>query len=72
CSADRLTADAVLAMMAGLENGSSHPLAVGILAAAKEHQLTPKVSQDVHQITGVGLSGTIDGQTYQIVVAPTG
>ncbi|MCJ2385141.1 heavy metal translocating P-type ATPase [Lactiplantibacillus plantarum] len=68
-SADRLTADAVLAMMAGLENGSSHPLAVGILAAAKEHQLTPKVSQDVHQITGVGLSGTIDGQTYQIVSA---
>lgn len=66
---NQFTAEDVLAMMAGLENGSSHPLAVGILAAAKEHQLTPKSSKDVHQITGVGLSGTIDGQTYEIVSA---
>ncbi len=66
---DELTDDAVLAMMAGLENGSSHPLAVGILAAAKEQQVTPKSATDVHQITGVGLSGTIDGHTYQIVSA---
>jgi len=65
----QFTADEVLAMMAGLENGSSHPLAVGILAAAKEHQIVATKVTDVHQITGVGLSGTIDGKEYRIVSA---
>ena len=63
----QFTADEVLGMMAGLENGSSHPLAVGILAAAKEHQIVATTVTDVHQITGVGLSGTINGQEYRIV-----
>ncbi|WP_048000901.1 heavy metal translocating P-type ATPase [Lactiplantibacillus herbarum] len=65
----QFTADEVLAMMSGLENGSSHPLAVGILAAAKEHQIAATKVTDVHQITGVGLSGTIDGKEYRIVSA---
>ena len=62
-------ADEVLQIMAGLETGSSHPLAVGILTAAKDQQLTPATAEDVHQITGVGLSGTVNGRTYQVVSA---
>ncbi len=64
-----LSAADVLGIMAGLETGSSHPLAVGILAAAKEHGVSPKTASDVHQITGVGLSGTVAGNAYQIVSA---
>jgi len=55
--------------MASLENGSSHPLAVGILNAAKAQKLTIPEATDGHQITGVGLSGTVTGQTYEIVSA---
>ncbi|AVK62507.1 heavy metal translocating P-type ATPase [Lactobacillus sp. CBA3605] len=66
---ESLKADDVLAIMAGLENGSSHPLAVGILKAAKAQQLTPATASDVHQITGVGLSGTVAEKTVQIVSA---
>ncbi|ETY73021.1 ATPase [Lactiplantibacillus fabifermentans T30PCM01] len=62
-------ADDVLQIMAGLETGSSHPLAVGILTAAKDQKLTPAPAEDVHQITGVGLSGTVNGRTYQVVSA---
>lgn len=68
-TSDQLTADQVLTIMAGLESGSSHPLAVGILAAAKAHGLTPAQASDVHQLTGVGLGGQVDGQDYQIVSA---
>jgi len=63
------SAEQVLSVMASLENGSSHPLAVGILKAAKAQHLTPASATDSQQITGVGLSGTVDGQTYQVVSA---
>ncbi|WP_407659097.1 heavy metal translocating P-type ATPase [Lactiplantibacillus brownii] len=65
----QVKADDVLKIMASLENGSSHPLAVGILKAAKAKKLTAAEVTDSHQITGVGLSGTVAGQTYQIVSA---
>ncbi|CAJ1230269.1 Copper-exporting P-type ATPase B [Lactiplantibacillus xiangfangensis] len=64
-----LKADDVLKIMASLETGSSHPLAVGILTAAKAHKLALVNADDVHQITGVGLSGQVAGRTYQIVSA---
>ncbi|MFD1421427.1 heavy metal translocating P-type ATPase [Lactiplantibacillus songbeiensis] len=63
------TADQVLSIMASLETGSSHPLAVGILKAAKAQKLTPAEATDSEQLTGVGLSGTVAGQTYQVVSA---
>lgn len=64
-----LTDDAVLGLMASLENGSSHPLAVGILTAAKDRQLELQAVENGHQITGVGLSGDIAGHNYQLVSA---
>lgn len=57
----------VLQLMASLESGSSHPLAVGILEQAQQAQLDLLPVSDSQQQTGVGLTGTIDGQSYQIV-----
>ncbi|WP_164512675.1 heavy metal translocating P-type ATPase [Loigolactobacillus iwatensis] len=57
----------ILALFAALENGSSHPLAVGILNAAKQKKLSLPQASDVKQLTGVGLQGVIDKTTYQIV-----
>lgn len=66
-SLDSSTSDAeLLQLFASLEGSSSHPLAVGILAAAKEQGLTIANSSDVEQQTGVGLTGTINGQQYAI------
>ncbi|ANK60374.1 heavy metal translocating P-type ATPase [Loigolactobacillus backii] len=57
----------ILALFAALENGSSHPLAVGILNAAKQKKLSLQQASDVKQLTGVGLQGVIDKTTYRIV-----
>ncbi|QLE64997.1 Lead cadmium zinc and mercury transporting ATPase [Furfurilactobacillus rossiae] len=66
---DGVSDDAVLAQLAGLENGSSHPLAVGILNAAKHRQITAVKVSDIAQITGVGVQGRADGHKMDIVSA---
>ena len=64
-----LTDHQALALMASLEQHSSHPIATGVLNAAKAAQLTLEEAADVETIKGVGLSGSIANQTYQIVTA---
>ncbi|WP_416353976.1 heavy metal translocating P-type ATPase [Agrilactobacillus fermenti] len=64
---NQLTKSQALQIFASLEAGSSHPLAVGIVNAAKADQVTFTKAQNVQQLTGVGLSGDVSGQTYQIV-----
>lgn len=64
---DKVTNNEVLQIMASLENGSNHPLAIGILNEAKKAKLALIKATDVKQITGMGLSGTIDDKKYVIV-----
>ncbi|MBU3851279.1 MAG: cadmium-translocating P-type ATPase [Candidatus Paralactobacillus gallistercoris] len=61
------TDDQVLTLMASLEKNSNHPLAVGILRAAKQKQLTLLPTSDVQELTGMGLKGNVDNTTYQLV-----
>jgi cation-transporting ATPase G len=51
------TADEVLAVAAALEGRSDHPLAAAILAATEE----TAAAEDVQNVAGSGLTGTIDG-----------
>ncbi|WP_420805620.1 heavy metal translocating P-type ATPase [Agrilactobacillus composti] len=62
-----LTAAQALALFAGLEASSSHPLAQGILTAAQHEKIKIPAATNVAQITGVGLKGDIDGTAYEIV-----
>ncbi|WP_429971447.1 copper-translocating P-type ATPase [Fructilactobacillus sp. Tb1] len=59
----------ILQILADLELNSSHPLAVGILHAAKKANLTPMAAENVQIIQGVGLKGTVNGKDYEIVTA---
>lgn len=59
----------VLQLFASLEANSSHPLATGILTAAKEQQIQINEAQNVEAVQGVGLNGEIDGRQYSIVTA---
>ena len=59
--------ETILRLLASLESGSSHPLATGILSAAKAQQITYTAATDTHQETGMGQFGTIDGVTYGVV-----
>ncbi|MCC7666819.1 copper-translocating P-type ATPase [Liquorilactobacillus satsumensis] len=57
----------ILQLFASLESQSTHPLATGILKAAKDKKLTFEKSTAIQQQTGVGLSGKIAGTDYAIV-----
>nr|WP_083479234.1 heavy metal translocating P-type ATPase [Lacticaseibacillus brantae] len=61
--------DQILALFAALETHSDHPLAKGIVSAAVAKQLTLPAATDVSVQKGVGLTGTIAQQSYQIVNA---
>ncbi len=54
--------DEVMALAAGLEARSEHPLAAAILAAAPK----PKPADDVIAVTGAGLTGQIDGRSVRL------
>ena len=58
--------DGLLALAAGLERGSEHPLAAAIVTGAEERGLTiPQVS-DFQSISGKGVSGVVAGQKVSL------
>jgi heavy metal translocating P-type ATPase len=63
---DRVQADELLAMAAGVEQLSTHPLAEAIVAGARERGLQVPRARDGHESTAHGVSATVDG--HQVVV----
>ncbi|MCH7521971.1 MAG: copper-translocating P-type ATPase [Candidatus Marinimicrobia bacterium] len=60
------TDDALLQLAASLEQGSEHPLAGAIVAAANERGLTLIPVEDFRSITGKGITGRVDGRAVTI------
>jgi len=56
----------VLRIAAAMERASEHPLAVAVLAAAKERGIAAGVISDFQSRTGEGITGTVDGRTAAI------
>ncbi|HKK21377.1 MAG TPA: heavy metal translocating P-type ATPase, partial [candidate division Zixibacteria bacterium] len=52
----------LLAVAAGLEKGSEHPLAAAILDAAYDKQVAPKPVESFQAVTGKGVTGIVDGK----------
>lgn len=61
-AADGFDENTLLALAAGLEQGSEHPLAEAIVNGARERDVAPAVSEDFEAVTGKGVSGTVDGR----------
>ncbi len=51
---------------AGLERSSNHPIARAILREAIARGIPIPLSQDVVEVAGVGLTGVVDGQPWEI------
>jgi Cu+-exporting ATPase len=49
-------------LAASLEQGSEHPLASAIVAAARENDMTLSSATDFQSHTGLGISGKVDGK----------
>ncbi|MFO1419328.1 MAG: heavy metal translocating P-type ATPase [Methylotetracoccus sp.] len=52
----------ILAWAAGLEQGSEHPLAGAVLAAARQRGVEPVAVEGFTAVAGHGVEGTIEGQ----------
>lgn len=57
----------VIKIAAALEESSSHPLAQGIVQAFKDLNETSLQAENVEEIAGSGIKGTVNGKEYQIV-----
>jgi Cu+-exporting ATPase len=64
-AADRSEAD-VLALAAGLEQGSEHPLAGAVIEAAHQRGVAPVQASDFSAVTGKGIEGTADGSKLRL------
>jgi len=58
---DALSNREVLRVAASLDQGSEHPLAKAIVAAAQDQGLTLSTAEDFDSSSGVGVSGLVDG-----------
>ena len=60
-TAGDIDAKTVLALAAGLEQGSEHPLAQAIIEGAKLREVVPKTVEDFESVTGKGIRGVSGG-----------
>lgn len=56
--------DELLALAAGMEQGSEHPLAEAILACSKEHGIIPQAMSDFQALFGKGITASLAGKSY--------
>ena len=61
--ADGVSPDELLMTAFSLERMSAHPLAEAITACAEEQHLSPAACDSFQNLSGHGLTGTIDGET---------
>jgi Cu2+-exporting ATPase len=64
---DTSAADDVLRLAAALESQSEHPIAAGIVQAARTRRLVGPTPRDVRAIPGRGAEGVIEGKRVQVV-----
>ncbi|MBV7600122.1 zinc/cadmium/mercury/lead-transporting ATPase [Aeromonas sp. sia0103] len=57
----------LLALAAAIEQGSHHPLAKAVVAAASEQGLTLAAASELRALPGMGVEGLIDGALWQLL-----
>jgi len=57
---------ALMAVAAGLETGSEHPIAAAILSAAKERNVQPAPVSGFESRTGLGVIGAVEGRNVAL------
>ena len=60
-SLNGVTEDSVLSLAAAVESGAAHPVARGIIQAARERGIEPPFATDFQSIPGQGATAQIDG-----------
>lgn len=64
---NELNNEEILSLFTSLESNSNHPLATGVVDFAKDKNISYATPQEVNNIPGVGLEGTVDNKKLKIV-----
>lgn len=64
--ADGMDEQRLLSLTASVEAGSRHPIAEALVKAADNRGVAHAMADDIDQTPGIGISGTVDGQTITV------
>ena len=64
---DQYTKEEVISLMAGIEGGSSHPIAQSIIRHAEQQDVTPVSFDSIDVISGAGVEGEANGHRYELI-----
>ena len=57
----------IIALLAGIEGGSSHPIAQSIISFAEQQNIRPASFDSIDVISGAGVEGKVGGHRYQLI-----
>ena len=64
---DKYTKDEIVALLSGIEGGSSHPIAQSIISYAEQQGIRPVSFDSIDVISGTGVEGQANGHRYQLI-----
>lgn len=63
----RYTKEEIIGLLAGIEGGSSHPIAQSIIAFAEEKGISASSFENIDVISGEGVKGEYKGKEYKLI-----
>ena len=64
---DKYKKEEIIALLAGIEGGSSHPIAQSIISFAEHQGISPVSFDSIDVISGAGVEGKAKGHSYQLI-----
>ena len=64
---NKYTKEEIIALLAGIEGGSSHPIAQSIISFADQEGISPVSFDSIDVISGAGVEGKANGHQYQLI-----
>ena len=64
---DKYTKEEIIALLAGIEGGSSHPIAQSIVSFAEQQNIRPASFDSIDVISGSGVEDKAGGHRYQLI-----
>jgi len=64
---DKYTKEEIIALLAGIEGGSSHPIAQSIIRFAEQQDIRPASFDSIDVISGAGVEGKAGEHRYQLI-----
>ncbi|WP_297690142.1 heavy metal translocating P-type ATPase [uncultured Anaerococcus sp.] len=64
---EKYTKEKIISLLAGIEGGSSHPIAQSIISFANQEGISPVSFDSIDVISGAGVEGKANGHQYQLI-----